>query len=72
MSSQRIGGIILLLVGIGLLVVGLNASDSVADRMSRFFTGHYTDQTVWYLLGGAVAALGGFMMLAFSARFGRT
>lgn len=59
MNSQRAVGIVLLVVGVILFVVGMNASDSVADRWSNFFTGHFTDATVWYLIGGvALAAVG--------------
>ncbi len=65
MNPQRIAGIVLLIVGVILLVVGMNASDSVADRMSNFFTGHFTDTTVWYLVGGVAAAVGGLMLLMF-------
>ncbi len=71
MSPLRIAGIIMLIFGIGLLIVGLNASDSISDRMSNFFTGHYTDATVWYMLGGAAVALGGLLLLVFGGRTGR-
>jgi hypothetical protein len=50
---------VVLLLGVVLFVIGLNASDSPADRWSNFFTGHFTDTTVWYLVGGvALAAVG--------------
>ena len=59
MNSQRAVGIVLLLLGGALFVIGLDASDSPADRWSNFFTGHFTETTVWYLVGGvALAAVG--------------
>jgi hypothetical protein len=59
MNSQRVVGFVLLVVGVALFVVGMNASNSPADRWSNFFTGHFTDTTVWYLIGGvALAAVG--------------
>ncbi len=61
----------MLIVGIGLLIVGINASDSISDRMSNFFTGRFTDETVWYMLGGGAVALGGFLLLVFGGRMGR-
>ena len=68
MNIQRVLGILLLVVGVILFVVGMNASDSVADRLSNFFTGHFTDTTVWYIIGGVVSAIGGLMLLMFGGR----
>jgi hypothetical protein len=62
-NNQRALGIVLLVVGVGLFVVGMNASDSFADRWSNFFTGHYTDATVWYLIGGVVSAIVGLVLV---------
>jgi uncharacterized membrane protein len=61
-NNQHIIGVVLLVVGVVLLIVGLNASDSAADRWSNFFTGHYTDTTVWYIVGGIAAAVGGAIL----------
>ena len=68
MNIQRVLGILLLVVGVILFVVGMNASDSVADQLSNFFTGHFTDTTVWYIIGGVVSAIGGLMLLMFGGR----
>jgi protein-S-isoprenylcysteine O-methyltransferase Ste14 len=68
MSPQRIGGIVLVAVGVVLLVIGINASDSFADRWSNFFTGHYTDKTVWFMAGGVAVAVIGAMLLIFGGR----
>jgi succinate dehydrogenase/fumarate reductase cytochrome b subunit len=59
MSGQRILGFVLLVLGIVLLIVGLNASDSVADQLSNTFTGKFTDSTMWYILGGIALAVVG-------------
>jgi len=65
MNTQRMIGIALLVAGIILFIVGMNASHSVADRWSNFFTGHFTDSTVWYIVGGiASAAVGAVMVLS--------
>jgi succinate dehydrogenase hydrophobic anchor subunit len=50
MNSQRITGTVLLVVGVILLTLGMNASHSAADRWSNFFTGHFTDATMWFAL----------------------
>lgn len=68
MNTQRILGIILLVVGVILVIVGMNASDSVADQTSDFFTGRFTDATMWYLIGGGVSALAGVLLLVFGGR----
>jgi hypothetical protein len=64
MSNQRIIGIALLVAGAILFIMEMNASDSLADRWSNFFTGHFTDTTVWYLVGGAASAAVGFIMMS--------
>jgi uncharacterized protein DUF3185 len=51
--------IALLIVGIILVVYGLNASNSVGSSFSRAFTGAPTDKTVWLLVGGILAGVVG-------------
>ena len=59
MGSKKILGIVMLFVGVGLLIVGLNSSHSLADKASNTFTGHFTQATTWYILGGiAVGVIG--------------
>ena len=68
MSMQRIVGVGLVVVGVILFVIGLNASESLADQMSNFFTGHFTDATVWYLIGCVVSVVVGLMFVMFGGR----
>ena len=49
--------IALLVGGIILIVIGVNATKSFGSDVSRFFTGSPTDKAVWMLLGGSVAAV---------------
>jgi hypothetical protein len=64
MNSQRILGLALLVVGVIILVFGLNATESVSDTVSEGLTGRYTDKTMWYIIGGsALALIGGGMTL---------
>jgi hypothetical protein len=59
MTPQRIIGVVLLVLGVALLVVGMNASHSVADQVHNTFTGRFTDTTTWYIVGGiALGAIG--------------
>ena len=62
MSSQRIFGVVLLALGVILLMFGLNATESFSDSVSEGLTGRYTDQTMWYLIGGGVLAVAGLAM----------
>jgi hypothetical protein len=59
MNSQRILGVVLLVVGVIVLLFGLNASDSVTDTVKEGFTGRYTDKTMWYIIGGAGLTVAG-------------
>jgi len=65
--SNRVLGIVLLVVGLLLVGFGLNASESVSDTVSEGFTGRFTDKTMWYLIGGAALAIGG-LALAFMGK----
>ena len=62
MSPQRILGIALLVVGVILLVIGMNSSHSMADQLSNTFTGRFTDSTTWYIIGGILAGIVGLSM----------
>lgn len=68
MSAQRIIGIVFLVLGVALLVIGLNASDSVADQVSETFTGRFTDKTTWYILGGIGMGILGLLLAVLPAR----
>lgn len=65
MSTQRIAGIVLLVVGVGVLIFGMDASHSVADRVSDTFTGRFTEATTWYIIGGVASGLLGLLLVAF-------
>ncbi len=43
-----------LVVGLLLLIFGLNSSDSIQNAFSRLFSGHLTDRTMWMIVGGCV------------------
>jgi drug/metabolite transporter (DMT)-like permease len=68
MSPQRILGIVLLVVGVALLVIGMNASHSVSDQVSHTFTGRFTQATTWYIVGGIASAVLGALMMMFGVR----
>ena len=61
----RISSIALLVVGIILLVYGLNASDSVSSSVSRAVNGTPTDKTVWLIALGVIGIVSGGIGLLF-------
>ena len=70
MNTQRIFGIVLVVVGIIALFMGMNASNSIADQVSNTFTGRFTQATTWYIVGGIGLTLLG-LGLFFANRGGR-
>jgi hypothetical protein len=68
MSSKRIIGIVLLVVGAALLYFGLQATDAPLEQARESLTGDYSDQTMLYLIAGAAAAVGGIALLVLGKR----
>ena len=68
MNPQRIVGVVLVVVGVILLSVGINASHSLADQVSNTFTGRFTQATTWYVVGGIASALLGVLMVLVDLR----
>jgi len=56
---NKILSLVLLAGGIVLIILGVNASNSIGSDFSRLFTGSPTDKSIWLLIGGVVAALVG-------------
>ena len=65
-------GVALLVVGVILLVWGLNAQGSFGSEVSKTFTGHPTDKAMWLIIGGAASGLTGLGMLLFGRGHGPT
>lgn len=61
--NKKLIGIVLLVIGGILLYVGYNATEAPAEELVETFTGRYSDETMMYLIGGAVAAVVGLVML---------
>jgi len=59
---NRIVSLALLVGGVILLIIGINATDSFSSDVSRFFTGSPTDKAVWMLIGGSVASIVGLAL----------
>ncbi len=63
MSTRGIVGFLLLAAGIVLIVFGISASRSFGDQLSNFFTGRFTETTMWYIVGGIVAVVLGLVLV---------
>jgi hypothetical protein len=58
---NKIVSLALLVGGVVLMILGINAMNSFGSDVSRFFTGSPTDKAVWMLIGGIVATVIGLM-----------
>jgi len=67
---NRIVALALLVGGVVLIIVGVNATNSFSSDISRFFTGSPTDKAVWMLIGGIGAACIGLTMTLRSSKQG--
>jgi len=68
MGTKRIVGIALLVIGLGLLFFGFQATETFTEQVHETFTGRFTDETTWYLIGGAAAAIVGLVLLLFGGK----
>ena len=53
--------IALLVGGVVLMILGVQATNSFSSDVSKFFTGSPTDKAVWMLIGGILAAVIGLV-----------
>ena len=59
---NKLIGLVLLAAGVVLIVMGINAGNSLSSDVSRAFTGSPTDKTIWMLVVGGVAAVIGLVL----------
>jgi hypothetical protein len=71
MNMQRILGTVAFIIGVVLLIIGMNASHSLGDQMSNTFSGRFTQATTWYIVGGIATAAAGLLLVLFGGRRGR-
>ncbi|MCC7276351.1 MAG: DUF3185 family protein [Alphaproteobacteria bacterium] len=63
MRSSGILGIVLLCVGALLLAFAWRASQAPVDQVVNTLTGRFTDATMWYIIAGAAALVGGVALM---------
>lgn len=69
--NSKVLAVVLLVVGLILLFFAYQSSQSLGDQVSEAVTGRFTDSTIWYLILGAAAAVGGVALLVFGQTRGR-
>jgi drug/metabolite transporter (DMT)-like permease len=65
---NRIIGLVVFAVGVVLLVFAYNSSNAPLEELSNTITGRYSDETMWYLVIGIAAVVGGGLLAAFGSR----
>jgi hypothetical protein len=60
---NKILGIALLVLGGVLIYFGINATDAPMEKLTESVTGKYSDETMYYLIGGGISAVVGLVML---------
>jgi len=56
---MRILGIVILVVGIVVLGFGLNSTQAVGEKVIENLSGRFTENTMWYIIGGIALIVGG-------------
>ncbi len=59
---NRAIAIAMLVVGVVLIIFGVNASNSFGSSVSRAFTGNPTNHSMWLLIGGIALGIVGLVL----------
>jgi hypothetical protein len=62
-KNTNVIGIILLVVGIGLLIWGINLYGAFGNKIARVVSGASTNETMIFLIAGAVCTVLGAVMV---------
>lgn len=62
---SKIPSLAILIVGVILLVFGLQSSDSITSNVSQAVTGAPTDKSIWLIVLGVIGVLSGGVSLLF-------
>ncbi len=55
-------GIALIIIGVVLLIWGVDASHSLGSEVSKTFTGSPTNKAIWLIIGGIASAVIGVFL----------
>ena len=59
MNIFRVIGVTLFIVGVILLIFGIISTQSTGEKVMGELSGHYTNTTMWYIIGGIALIAGG-------------
>lgn len=62
MKDTKLLGIVLLVAGVIMLYFGWQSSESIGDQLAESFTGRFTDETMFFIIGGAIALAAGLYL----------
>jgi len=68
MTQSKMLGFIALAIGIVLLIFAWQGSNAPVDQITEALTGSYSDRTMWFLMGGIAASIGGLFLLVFGGK----
>lgn len=68
MQLSRITGAAVFAIGVLFLAFAYKASNAPLEQIADTLSGHYSDQTTWYLILGVGCAIGGGLLLALGIR----
>ncbi len=68
MQMNRILGLVILAVGVGILIFAYHSTDAPLEKLSNSLTGRYSDETMWYFAGGLAAVVGGALLATIGRR----
>lgn len=60
MKINRILSVLLIVIGVVLLGFGIAATQRTGEKIVGEITGNFTNQTMWYIIGGIAFIIGGF------------
>lgn len=62
MKDTKLIGLICIVAGAILLYFGWQSSQSIGDQLTESLTGRFTDDTLFFIIGGAVAVVVGLYL----------
>ena len=68
MPMPKIIGLVGLVLGAVLLAIAWQASNAPIEQLAETLSGRYTNSTMWYLITGVAAVVGGGALFLFGNR----